>query len=185
MKTASKIISTTLLLSLIISTGCSAGFSLKKDEISENGKYGRKWMIADVMSEYHMNTYKANARRSIVEDESLSDDQKKIRLASLEKLKFIENRFLYFLMSSKSPFLKDELRLKFKILDSDNQDYFAATSMIPIKRTTISSYGSNSSYIYRYVLFTSQDLDNSTVKDPLSLIVIFPNKERRIYKISL
>jgi len=170
------------LLFFFISCSGFKSFTIVKNNVPSSSKYGKTNMYAGVLNKNHLDQFKAMGRQSTVEDNRLTTKQKRQQMNEFESLKFEKNRFFSFTMAYNQPFLDDELNFKFKIVDNRRKDQFQSFSLIPIKTTFISQYGSRNSYNYTFVLKTKRALKKNK---KYKLYVRLPDKKTQIYQVDL
>lgn len=165
-----------------ILTGCISTFSVVKSDITTSPKYGKVYFQSSKLEQQYLDEFKRIGRQAIVEAKTISEPEKKKRLAKIENMEYVDNKYFYFTMAYNLPFLEEELNLKIKILDDSNKDYLFDYTLIPIKYTTISQNGQIDNWNYTYVIRTVEPLTKGMF---YKMQVDFPDKKSIIYNIEI
>jgi hypothetical protein len=147
---------TAIFIALFLSA-CSGPttFLLNSDTTKNSNKYAKPQKYAGIMNQAMFDYFMQIGRSSIVENKDLKESTKKQLLNELDNLKFKENYYLYFTMVYNMPFLDDELKLKFELLDNKKKNIVVGNTLIHQK---LYQYGALVSVNYSYVIYTDQSV---------------------------
>lgn len=169
---------------VIISFSCRSDFSLFKNNVDSGSIYSNNSLHGGIIDEYYFNHFKDSGRKGILESKDLSEKNKKLLVSSIDNLRYIKNKYLYFYMLCKKPYFDNELSLKFKVIDKNGKDYFQDFTLISIKHGFIYQGGNTvNRYEYAYIITLSNLLDEIMKDSKIQLIVSFPDKSELIYQI--
>ena len=167
--------------------GCFS-YKIVKDDVKASGKYHNTMSNSGILDYNSYNQFVAYARQLIVENEKISDDQKKKLANFVDNLRYDDNKFIYFNLQTSMPFLDNEIDLSFKLRDARKNNLLQSITLIPIKHTLISSYGSSVGYSYTWVIQCTKPLVKEFIseeKQPVEFMVRFPDESTKVYNIKL
>jgi len=172
---------------LVFPMGCFS-YKIVKDDVKASGKYHNTMSNSGILDYNSYNQFVAYARQLIVENEKISDDQKKKLANFVDNLRYDDNKFIYFNLQTSMPFLDNEIDLSFKLRDARKNNLLQSITLIPIKHTLISSYGSSVGYSYTWVIQCTKPLVKEFIseeKQPVEFMVRFPDESTKMYNIKL
>ncbi len=172
---------------LVFPMGCFS-YKIVKDDVKASGKYHNTMSNSGILDYNSYNQFVAYARQLIVENEKISDDQKKKLANFVDNLRYDDNKFIYFNLQTSMPFLDNEIDLSFKLRDARKNNLLQSITLIPIKHTLISSYGSSVGYSYTWVIQCTKPLVKEFIseeKQPVEFMVRFPDESTKVYNIKL
>ncbi|MGL1935315.1 MAG: hypothetical protein OCD01_09850 [Fibrobacterales bacterium] len=172
-----------IVLLLILFTGCANNSKMIRNDFSKDSKVGRSLFRSGQMEKRWFDEFKMYALQSIGQDEDLTENEKEVRSAEIEKMKWKKNEFAFFTMVNNVPMLKSDRAVNFQISDSMGKNYILDVNLVEMKITEISQYGSYKSFNYTYVINTTpidlQTIENE--KKPVSLKITFNDSKKIEY----
>ncbi|HBD94600.1 MAG TPA: hypothetical protein DDY71_16705 [Spirochaetia bacterium] len=148
--------------------------------------YGKTYSNLDSMDEDDFDNMISLYKRSILEDNSLSDDDQEKLVNDIKTLKFEDNKYFYFTLINREPLLKKSIDLKFNMYNSKNENILSEVKFLSVKFTTFLNGITFISYRYFWVLksnipITEKNIDKNNL--PIYLEVIFPNSKNMKYSL--
>ena len=171
---------------LVFPMGCFS-YKIVKDDVKASGKYHNTMSNSGILDYNSYNQFVAYARQLIVENEKISDDQKKKLANFVDNLRYDDNKFIYFNLQTSMPFLDNEIDLSFKLRDARKNNLLQSITLIPIKHTLISSYGSSVGYSYTWVIQCTKPLVKEFISEEKQPVEFMGGSDEstKVYNIKL
>ena len=140
---------------------------------------------AEQMLKGEFNEFIRLTKTGIIQDNTLSDDEKEKQIKQLEGLEFKRFKFIFFQMKTMLPVIGKYLNLKFRLTDVNGNDLIQDIKPFSFKLIWVSTAGSGEYYNYIWVIETNTTLDRKSIskdRQPVFLEIEFPNGQKKIYE---
>ncbi|MFC1670853.1 hypothetical protein ACFL20_10715 [Spirochaetota bacterium] len=181
-----------IVASILVLPGCGSRFSIVRNEVTKDyfqqtyGKHTRSgaYFVSRREFLYIMASYK----RSILENDLLSDSKKEKITEQINSLKYVNKQYaLFFVRVYNNPLLRKHTKFKFSLIDKKNQSVVDRILYMPMKIVTYYEGGGKIiSYSYIWMIKTVAPVNSDNYKEnqlPLQLITEYPNKQVTVYNV--
>lgn len=183
-----KIIVGLVLTVLLAANAFSGPFKLVKDDLPKDHLFNKTRLMVNLLSKQGFADLKMYTRKATVEDEDLTDAEKKEIISEVESLEFKPKQFFYYTMVYNSPFLDEEIDITFQLVDAQNNELIEDVRLFKNKILMITEYGSSMSYNYSWIISSKKQLTKKVIgkeSTPINLIVTYPDGKQRVYKVKI
>ena len=184
-----KIFISLMIIIFLISNLYSLIIIKKTDELDKKyleDTYGEWYdFSAEQMLKGEFDEFMRLTKTGIIQDNSLSDDEKEKQINQLKELEFKRFKFIFFHMKTLLPVIGKYLNLKFRLTDVNGNDLIKDIKSFSFKLVWVSNAGSGEYYNYIWVIETNTTLDRKNIsKDqkPILLEIEFPNGQKKIFE---
>jgi hypothetical protein len=172
-------------LLVIMLNGCLLSLDLVSDNTSKDflkTKYANIDIYTGEYNEDGLKQHLYETRKNILESSDLSDLEKKNLTDDLEKVKYEKGKYFFYTVYSREPLLNEKKPDKFQFIDKNNTDLIEVLLPSSFKVTTLTQYGSFTTYQYIYLIKLKKSIDKQEFKDngPFYLIAFFDNGRQNL-----